>query len=139
MSERDTAVDIPVLYVIDIRLLSLSYRISSTSLPSDIPPTANMEGRIHLRAYGIAKKSFKVTMSHELRVNGVVCRMRHQARLASDNPINPKLLKDESFHHQIIKKLIPFHSELFAMVTSKSFTTPIVTSGELEIEKEKPD
>lgn len=139
MSKRDTAADIPVLNVIHIRLLSLSYRISSTSPPPDIPTSANIEGRIRLRAYGIAKKSFKVTISHELRMNGVLCRMRHEARLASNDPINPELLKDDSLHHQIIKRLLPFHSELFAMLTSKSFTTPVVTSGELEIEKQTPD
>ena len=139
MSKRNTVTDIPVLEVADIRLLSVSYRISSNSLASDTPSTAHMEGRIRFRPYGVSKKSFKVTMIQELRTNGIVCRMRHQARLASDNLINPQLLKDESFQHQIIRKLIPFHSELFAILTGKSFTTPIVASGELGIKKETPE
>ena len=139
MSERDTADDIPVLKIVNIRLLSLSYHISSSKLPLDIPTEVNLEGRINLRAYGIAKRSFKVIMSHELRMSGVVCKMRHQARLASNNPISPEFLNDESFHHQIIRRLVPFHNELFAMLTSKSFNTPIIASIEVEVEKETLD
>jgi hypothetical protein len=134
--KRDTSTDIPVLKIIDIRLLSLSYRITSPSLPLDIPTTTNVEGHINLRAYKVAKKSFKVIMSHELRLKGVVCRTRHQARFASSKPISPELFQNESFHHQIVNKLMPFNSELFAMLTSKSFNTPIITLSKVELKKD---
>jgi hypothetical protein len=135
LSKRDTAADIPVIRIINIRLLSLSYHIRSSSVPLDIPSSGTIEGNVNLRGHRVGEKSFKVIISHELRANEFVCRMRHQARFASNSPITPEIFQSDPFNRQIVNKLMPFNSELLATLTGKTFSAPIVISSRLEFKK----
>lgn len=131
MSERKTAIEIPHLRLTEIRLLSLSYRAMAAEPLLYEQSDISLEGSIRYRLYARRKNSFKARATQEIKVRGVAFRVRHEVRFASAVPISDRLFDDEAFRDYVANMILPFGSELFATLTSKSFSGPLIAPGEL--------
>ncbi len=77
--------------------------------------------------------------TQEIKAGDVLFRARHEARIASDNPIPKKLFERKKFQHLTINMLLPFGSELFANLTGRTFVGPMITPSELPEKDESED
>jgi hypothetical protein len=98
-----------------------------TSVPSDI----HIQGVIKFSLYQRRKNSFKTRTMQEITSDGMLFRVRHEALFTTSTNINKKLYDQKDFQNKVINHLVPFASELFAILTSKSFRIPIVPPGEV--------
>ena len=64
--------------------------------------------------------------TEEIKVEDVFFRVRHEARFVSDVPLTKQLFENVSFQHAAINMILPFASELFANLTGKTFTGPVI-------------
>lgn len=132
-------VEIPSLRLAEIRLLSISYRITNKSVLTDQLSRIHVEGSISYRIYARRKNSFKMRITQEIRAEGVLFRSRHEARLTCDVPISKEMFEDREFHQKAINAMLPFGSELFANLTGRTLAVPIITPGELELSEDAED
>jgi len=131
MSVDKNVTEIQHLRLAEIKLLSLSYRkVTSGRLPS-YPEERHFEISIKYSIHARRKNSFKIKATHEYKVEGVLFRTRHEARFLSDSIIPKNIHQQEKFRTQITNLLLPFASELFATLTGKSFTIPLIAPGKI--------
>jgi len=131
MSQHKIAIEIPHLRLAEIRLLSLSYRAATAEPLLYSEPEITVKGSIRYSFYARRKNSFKVRVTQEIKAEGVSFRVRHKVRLTSDAAITSGLFDDDAFHNYVVNMIIPFGSELFAILTGKTFDGPILTAGQV--------
>jgi hypothetical protein len=131
MSQRKTAIKVPHLRLVGIRLLSLSYRATRAEPSLYERMEVGIKGSVNYGFYARRKNSFKARVTQEIKAAGVSFRVRHEARFASDVPISEGLFDDETFNKYVVNMMLPFGSELFATLTGKSFSGPLIAPGEL--------
>ena len=136
MSERKAATEIPHLRLTEIKLLSLLYRAATAEPSLYYQSEIRIEGSIRYRFYARRKNSFKMRSTQEIKAEGVSLRVRHEVRFATDVPISNGLFDDETFHNYVVNMILPFGSELFATLTGKSFSGPLIVPAELRSDGE---
>jgi len=139
MSSEKVEGEIPQLRLTEIRLRSLSYRaIRAEPLLCD-QSEMDIKGSIRYTFYGRQRKSFKVRATQEIKTEYATFRARQEARFTTDTPISDELLDESTFQKRVVNKILPFGSELFATLTSKTFDVPFITPGELMGKEEEED
>ena len=131
MSERKAATKVPNLRLTEIKLLSLLYRAATTEPSPHDQSEVRLEGSIRYRFYARRKNSFKVRATQEIKAEGVSLRVRHEVRFITDFPISNDLFGDETFQTNVVNMILPFGSELFAVLTGKTLDIPLIAPGEL--------
>ena len=136
MTKKKNLSDIPNFRVTDVRLISASYRVRDTSVPSDVIFDGKIEGSIRFRVYARTKRGFKVRATQQIIAGAIMYRAIHEARFNCDSLLAPELLGSQPFQNKIANYLLPFASELFGVLTGKSFTVPIISPGKIGFTEE---
>ena len=136
MSGEKTKIEIPVLRLTEIKLVSLLYRVKNVHLLPNTQSDIHLEGSINYRLYGRRKNSFKMRATQRIEAEGLSFRVRHEARFTTDTPLPKNLFDDRIFQNKVINEMVPFGSELFAILSSKTCVAPIITPGKVEFEEE---
>lgn len=126
MSNEKAGEKVPRLKITDIKLRSVYYRGGKTDLSTYDQSLLGLEGKFRFSFSARKKNSFKMRSTEEIKVEDVFFRVRHEARFVSDVPLTKQLFENVSFQHAAINMMLPFASELFANLTGKTFTGPVI-------------
>lgn len=131
MSSEKTKAEIPVLRLTQIKLTSLTYRVKNVNLITNIQSDIHLEGFFDLNLYGKRKNSFKIRVTQRIEGEAVLFRARHEARFTVDTPLSKEFFNNRDFHNKVMNVIVPFSSELFALLSSKTYVAPIITPGKV--------
>lgn len=126
MNNEEVEEEVPRLKITDIKLRSVYYRGGKTDLSTYDQSLLKLEGNLRFSFSARKKNSFKVRSTEEIKTEDVFFRVRHETRFVSDELLSKELFKKASFQHAAINMIMPFASELFANLTGKTFTGPIM-------------
>lgn len=131
MSDEEAGEEVPRLKITDIKLRSVYYRGGKTDLSTYDQSLLKLEGNVRFSFSARKKNSFKMRSTEEIKAEDVFFRVRHEARFVSDEPLTKQLFKNTSFQHAAISMILPFASELFANLTGKTFTGPVIAPSRI--------
>lgn len=137
ISNHKMTSEIPPVRLTEIKLLNLSYRASSSEIVTNNEAKLHLEGNIALSFREKRKYSFKVRARQEIKVEGALLRVTHEARFTSQSTLPKEIFRTDDLERRVIDIILPFASELFAILTGKSFVVPVIAPGELPEEVEE--
>lgn len=126
MSNEKAGEKVPRLKITDIKLRSVYYRGGKTDLSTYDQSLLDLEGKFRFSLSARKKNSFKMRSTEEIKVEDVFFRVRHETRFVSDSPLTRQLFENVSFQHAAVNMVLPFATELFANLTGKTFTGPVI-------------
>jgi hypothetical protein len=138
MSNSDAQSRIPRLTLFDMTLVSVYYRAGKIEAILE-DSSALLEGNIRYSFTRKKKNSFVMKSVQEIKVGQVFFRVRHEARFTSDTTISKELFDNDVFQRVAVNRVLPFGSELFASLTGKTLSVPIVVPPELPENAESDD
>ena len=126
MDNQKIASEAPKVRIVEIRLASLYYRAKINEPSSIEESTSDMKGSIGITFSGKRKYGFKVRARQEIKIGEVSFRVTHQARFLSHDPLKKDVFQYKDFRVMIMNMLMPFTSELFAVLSGKSLIIPLI-------------
>lgn len=126
MNNEEAETQLPRLRITDIKLRNLYYRTGKTDSSTYDELVSKLEANIRYSFSARKKNSFKIRLTEEIKAEDVFLRARHEARFVSESPLTKQLFDRTSFQRIVINMILPFVSELFANLTGKTFTGPII-------------
>jgi len=123
MTERE----LPSLKLSDITLLGLNYRFKEKELELESKDSDGLQGSIKYSYHFVRKNSFRVRTTQQISLKGITFTIKHEVKFISEDPIEKTDLDDKEFQRRMVNKILPFTSELFAYISGKSITIPIIS------------
>jgi hypothetical protein len=127
----ETEIIVPIIELSHFELLSITYTIN---------PLVNLSDRgdmsFNIRLYGKHRNKFRVRLVTEIHYKTAKFRARYSAEFEHKEPISHEEFRSELLQNEVVNYLLPFNTELFAHISSKSFGRPIIAPSSYSQDEE---